>query len=1307
MSFTHLRTASGYSLRYGASHIEDLAERAAERGLDALALSDRDSLAGAVRHAKACARAGVRPLFGADLAVPAVPVPVYRTGYGTDSERDGQRDERHDGHRDGRPGGQRDGWPDGHSGRIGRIGHNGRGGPGAARVGGTGRARTPAKGGPFVVEAPQRATVLARSAAGWARLCHLVSAAAADGITWGDLEHAAVGEELFVLLGADSEIGQALARGRPDRAVRLLEPWRELFGEALRLEVVCHDRPGTGPGSLRLAARLLGFAAEQQVTAVLTNAVRYADPGQGEIADILDSARLLVPVDARDAVLLDGGERWLKDAGSMERIAERVAEAAGRSTGEARRLLAATEETAAACVVDPAEAFGLGRLHLPEPHLIGATQETADRELAARCAGAMMHRGYHRDPKRWDRLESELRIIAGRGLAGYFLTMAEIVEVTRGLGVRVTARGSGVGSLVVHLLDMSPVDPVAHNLVMERFLSSYRTAMPDIDLDVESARRVEVYQAVLKRFGTERVATLAVYETYRARGAIEAVARARGIEPEEARRLAKSFPQIRAEDVRASLRELPELKGIAGEDHGRLWTLVEALDGLPHGMAMHPCGLLISDAGLLDRTPVVPTTVDGISMAQFDKEDVEDTGHIKADLIGVRMQSALAHAVAEIERATGERLDIDDPAQVPLDDAATYRLIQSAQTMGCFQIESPGQRDLVRRLKPESIDDITLDISLFRPGPVAANMIDPLISVRDGRTPVRYPHRDLEPILAETGGQVVFHEQVIRIIERMTGCDLGQADEARRALSDRDRQGRLRAWFADQARRRGYTAAVVREVWAVLEGFGAYGFCKGHGAAFARPTYQSAWLKQHRDAAFYAGLLTHDPGMYHKRVFVADARRRGVPMLLPDVNRSHSDSRIELVSGRWGVRIGFAHVRGISEAETGRITVGQPYVSLQDFWQRARPSRPTADRLARVGALDCLSAGPGAGSGSHAGSGPGSGSGTHAGSGAGRRDLLLEIAELHRQGRASLDSGQLPLGGGDGDGGDGVGKGGGGWGGLDDGPGGGGATSGTGRGTGHGGSRGDDDRADNRRGDNRADNRRGDGRADNRRGDGRGDDDNRGDDSGRESVTGLPAMDAWDQLAAELDVLDMDVTRHLLDDHLALLTDIGATPAARLDRLPNGATVLVAGVKTATQTPPIRGGRRVIFATLDDPTGLSDLAFFEDSHDRCASTVFHSALLLVRGTVSRPRNRPRSLSVTGLAAWDLAELIDLYRDGGASAVADRLTRPDPAGRGASRKGRTLTEPTGYVMNAWADLRPPGVPLVGGRTLHHASRGSAG
>ncbi|MEU3067859.1 DNA polymerase III subunit alpha [Streptomyces sp. NPDC006906] len=1166
MSFTHLHAASGYSLRYGASHPSALAERAAERGLDALALTDRDSLAGVVRFAKACAEAGIRPLFGVDLAVPGVPA----------------------------------------SGPVPPE-----------------RQRTaPARGGAFVTESPQRAVFLARTERGWGELCRLVTSASDQGVTWDDLS--CPDDELFVLLGADSEVGRALASGRPDRAATLLGPWRTRFGRSLRIATSWHGRPGTGPGSLRLAARMLGFATEQQVTPVLTNAVRYADPDRGEVADILDSARLLVPIDARDASRLDSGERWLKDTGEMERIAGRIAEAAGGRSGDARRLLAATEETAEACTVDPGGAFGLGRLNLPEPELVGASAESVDRALADRCAAGMLGRGYHREGERWDRLEDELRIIAGHGFAGYFLTVAEVAAQARRLGVRVAARGSGVGSLVTHLLEISPVDPVAHGLVMERFLSEHRSSLPDIDLDVESARRLEVYQAVRERFGGDRVATLAVYKTYRARGAIEVVARARGMAPDRAARLGKAFPHIRAKDVRAALAELPELREVAAEDHGRLWELVEALDELPFEAAMHPCGLLVSDAALVRRTPLAPTTVDNIAMSRFDKEDIEDTGHPKIDVIGVRMQSALAHAAAEIERVTGERLDLDDPAQVPPDDPATYDLISSGDTLGTFQLESPGQRELVRNLRPRSFGDLALDISLFRPGPVAANMVDPLIKARDSGSGTRYAHRDLRTILAETEGQVVYHEQVIAIMVQLTGCDRGTADEARRALSVPERQGRVRAWFADRARGRGYSVQVVRDVWKTLENFGSFGFAKAHAAAFAQPAYQSSWLKAHRMAALLAGLLTHDPGMYHKRVLAADARRHGVPLLLPDVNHSQAAHIIELVSGKWGVRIGLAQVRGITEAESGRIVAGQPYTSAEDFWQRARPSRPLAERLARVGALSAFGS---------------------------RRELLLKVAELHRAGRGAGGSaaGQLPM-----------------------------AEAGSARDTGspESGPAAEGDSAD-------------------------------------DAATGLPAMDASEQLAAELDVLGMDISHHLLDEHRSLLADIGATPAAGLAGLRHGATVLVAGVKVATQTPPIRSGKRVIFATLDDPTGLSDLAFFEDSHGRCAHTVFHSSLLLVRGTLAR--RPPRAFSITGTAAWDLAELIDLYREGGPAAVADRLTRADSTPR-RSAPHRTLAQSNGFALHPWADLQPPGAPAsaglpaldaLDGRSFHHASPGSAG
>ncbi|MFF9284244.1 DNA polymerase III subunit alpha [Streptomyces griseosporeus] len=1141
--FTHLHTVSGFSLRYGASHPERLAERASERGMDALALTDRDSVAGAVRFAKACARVGVRPLFGAGLAVAeAEAVP-------------------------------------------------------------SARRRGPVRGGAFVDESAPRVTFLARDGArGWGALCRIVSAAHAGGapsprLTWED-NH---GDGLVVLLGPDSEVGRALAAGRPDRAAKLLARWREVYGDALRLEAVWHGREGTGPGSLRLAARTVGFAAEQGVRPVLSNAVRYADPGAGPVADVLDAARRLVPIDPRRG--LDSGEAWLKGPDAMLAVAERVVEAAGFRREAALRLLEQTQATAAECLVDPEDDLGMGTVHFPEPHLVGAGRRTAQRTLASRAAAGMVLKGYAGRRDYWERMHHELDIIAHHGFASYFLTVAQVVDDVRAMGVRVAARGSGAGSLVNHLLGIAHADPVEHRLLMERFLSKERVVLPDIDIDVESARRLEVYRAIFDRFGAERVATVAMPETYRVRHAIRDVGAALSMDPAEIDRIAKSFPHIRARDARAALDELPELRQLAAdrEKYGRLWELVEALDALPRGVAMHPCGVLLSDASLLRRTPVMPTSGEGFPMAQFDKDDVEDLGLLKLDVLGVRMQSAMAHAVAEVERATGERIDLD---AVPEGDPATYGLIRSTETLGCFQIESPGQRDLVGRLQPADFHDLVVDISLFRPGPVAADMVRPFIEARHGRAPVRYPHPDLEGPLKETYGVVVFHEQIIDIVDIMTGCGRGEADRVRRGLSDAESQARIRIWFAQRAAANGYDAETIRRTWEIVEAFGSYGFCKAHAVAFAVPTYQSAWLKAHHPAAFYAGLLTHDPGMYPKRLLLADARRRGVPVLPLDVNKSGVAHRIELVSekgGVWGLRLALSDVHNISEAEAARIAEGQPYASLLDFWERARPSRPLAGRLAQVGALDAF--------------------------GANRRDLQLHLTELHR-GARSGGGGQLPLAGGR-----------------------------------------------------------------------------------RTAPAGLPDLSPAERLSAELGVLSMDASRNLMDDHREFLRELGVVSARRLREARHGETVLVAGAKAATQTPPIRSGKRVIFSTLDDGTGLVDLAFFDDSHDACAHTVFHSWLLLVRGVVQR--RGPRSLSVVGSAAWNLAELVELRAEGGLEEVAARLAeRPvpqepaeDPAG------GRRIRMPTGYELHPWADLRPAGQEASQGpstvRKLWHQSPGSAG
>ena len=833
----------------------------------------------------------------------------------------------------------------------------------------------------------------------------------------------------------------------------------------------------------------------------------------------------------------------------------------------------------------------------------------------------------------------------------------------RELDIRSAARGSGAGSIVNYLLGISGIDPIRHGLLMERFLSPLRRSLPDIDIDVESARRLEVYDAILDRYGQERCATVSMMDTYKVRHAIRDVGAALGMPVGEIDAIAKAFPHIRARDARMALRDLPELRatGLAREAAAGEWgtfdmffRLVESLDGLPRHIAMHPCGVLLSDTTLLDRTPVEQSFL-GYPMSQFDKEDVEDLGLLKLDVLGIRMQSSMAHAVKEIERVEGRQIDLDDEVQVPFDDGRTYDMISAAKTLGVFQIESPGQRELVGKSGIEDFSDIITDISLFRPGPVKSDMITPYLEAKNGWKLPGYLHDDLRPILGGTRGVVVFHEQVIEIISQFTGCTYAEGDEWRRALGDTDGMAETKAWFYPRALGQGYALPVVERIWKVVEAFASFGFCKAHAAAFALPTYQSAWLKAHYPAHFISGVLTHDPGMYPKRLILDDARQLGIAVLGLDVNASEAAYVVEKLppvqmppdTPPWtglgyGIRIALEEVRGINDGEIRRIVTardGAPYASLTDFWQRAQVSRPVVERLVQAGAFDSVY-----------------GIGTTAGTGrrhrVTRRDLLLEVGDLDRLQRASSR----------------VSK---------------------GRARGLPRSR----PASAESGDASVQLALDLGESD------------------RQQVSGLPEMTDTDRVRAELDILGLDASRHVVDFHAPFLDRLGITRSVDLLKARSRSELLVAGVKVATQTPPIRTGRRVIFLTLDDATGPVDATFFEDVQGPYAATVFGSWLLVVRGELRRTGRRGVSLRATG--AWDLGALHDLWQTGGMDAVHAEIDRvPLGFSEGAQGPSRVMVHTSGFRMSPYADIRPAGdtTGVVTGqvaRKLWHRSPGSAG
>ncbi|RJK96832.1 DNA polymerase III subunit alpha [Vallicoccus soli] len=1393
--FVHLHVASGYSLRYGASLPHVLVGRAADLGQDALALTDRDGTYGAVKFVKACQAAGVRPILGVDLAVEP-------------------------------------------TGLLQGVHPALRGAAGAAAA-----RRTPARGGASVDPRHPRVTLLATSGPGWAALCRLVSATHLRGergrpVSTLDLvaEHVDLAGEggLVVLLGPQSEPARALAARRPDLARAVLRRWREATGPGdLQLEVVSHR----GDGDTVRAARVLGLAREEGLGAVLSNAVRYADRSDAPTADVLDAARRLVALDVRH-VDRRTAEGYLKGGKEMALVADEVARAAGLDgsgpSGGAAQLLAGTRRLAERCAVDPRRDLGIGEVRFPELDVVsGAVLEDgrrvpADVLLRRRCEEAVPTRypgasdGQRRAVQ--GRLDDELEVVRRLGYPSYFLTVADVVDLIKGMGVRCAARGSGAGSLVNYLLGVSGVDPLAHGLLMERFLSPLRAQLPDIDVDVESARRTEIYERILERYGGDRCTCVSMMDTYRVRHAIRDVGAALGLPPGEVDALAKAFPHIRARDARLALAELPELRasGIGAARLDLLFRLVERLDGLPRHVALHPCGVLLSDTTLLDRTPVEASWM-GFPMSQFDKDDVEDLGLLKLDVLGVRMQSAMAHAAAEVARVDGVEVDLD---AVPLDDPATYRLIQSTRTLGCFQIESPGQRELVGKFAPETFGDLITDISLFRPGPVKSDMVTPFLMARQGWRDAEYLHEDLRPALEETCGVVVFHEQVLRIVEALTGCTLAEADEARRALGSPETQPEVEAWFRPLARDRGYDRAVVDRVWEVLKAFASFGFCKAHAAAFALPTYQSAWLKAHHTAAFLAGVLTHDPGMYPKRLILDDARQFGIAVLGLDVNRSGAGYHVERVApydepppvvlGRaprqapepglpdaraHGIRLGLSDVKGISEAEVARILAGRPYGSLADFWHRTGTSRPVVERLVVAGAFDGLyGIGTSLGAGLALPAGTGGGDGQGGGSGNGdddvllamppaparrrrgqvtRRDLLLQVAELDRWSRATARAargasrrrGRGAPGGGAAAGSGAASAGGAPGAGAPGAPGAAGA--------------GPDPAAD------AAAARAGalaraavDAELVTTRERGRpGADAHRlaarqsrapravepepvqlalelGDAPDEAQPSGLPEMSGADRVRAELEVLGLDVSRHVVDFYRPFLDELGTTRAPEMRHRRSGSDLLVAGVKVATQTPPIRSGRRVVFVTLDDATGPVDATFFEDAQGPYAATVFHSWLLVVRGVLRR--TGPRGVSMRATGCWELPALFAAWQEGGmeavmglthglrapvsgvteqavAGAAESRASRPvmarppvggsaevyeprefggdDPAGAPQRRAGgmgpalggrRVLVHASGFRQSPYADVKPAGGDSKSApRKLWHSSPGSSG
>ncbi len=1058
--FVHLHVHSEFSFLDSTCRIEQLAARVAELSMPAAAVTDHDGVYGAVRFYQAARRAGIKPILGMELTT----------------------------------------------------------------------------------EGGHHLTLLASSRAGYANLCRMAAAAHLRGLNESAGPRPAGGVMLpqarpqprcrFATIARCSqgvialsgcrlgEVSSALDRGDVEGARRAVRRLRAIFGrERLFLEL-CREEPGEGE-RLRLA-RLAALAQEMGIPVVATGNVHYLTPEQARVQDVLVCIQTLTRRDEWHPRRRRGAERYLRSPAAMAQEFANQPEAVAKAA-----------RIAEMCDID----LGLGRLHFPHFRMRAHRPEgapawwpapgqrvegkEAERLLKWLCREGVRRRfgeaaAAARSGAVWQRLRHELAIIRGLGLCEYFLVVWDLVQEARARGIRCSGRGSAADSLVSYLLGITQVDPLAARLLFERFLNPERRGMPDVDLDFDSRRRDEMLAYVVERYGVEHTAMVATINTYHARSAVREVGKAIGVPEEVVDRVSRSLPHLPAERIREAIATLPELRG-SGFDAAALEELLElceAIGGLPRHLSVHLGGVVVSREPITNSTPL-EVSAKGAIVCQFDKDDVEALGLVKLDMLGLRMLAAIEETLHLLRETRGLALDLD---QIPLDDPTTFALLRAARTVGVFQLESPGMRGLLSRLQPTRFEDIVANISLFRPGPMQADMIGPYLARRHGEEPVRYLHPALRPALEDTYGVILYQEQVLEVASALAGFTLGQADSLRRAMThDRspEEMMKLREGFLEGCRRRGVARRVAEEAFRQLSAFAAYGFCKAHAASFAILAYQTAYLKAHYPAEFLAAMLSNQPmGFYPPEVLLNEAKHCGIEIRGVDIN--HSRDRYWVEEG--AIRVGLMQVAGLSAAGLGAIMrarrEGGPFRSLRDLCARTGLPRPMVEHLIRAGALDRL--------------------------GRSRRALLWELGELsatgaRRQDRRQEVNGQLAL----------LGE------------------------------------------------------------------------SAQAPPPPLPAPTEREEVGEELAMTGVSVKRHPLHFARARLRELGVVTRRELDGLPEGARVRVAGIVIARQRPPTRSGRTVIFVTLEDETGLTEVTVFERVYERWGKVIFSHSALVVEGTLQR------------------------------------------------------------------------------------------
>jgi error-prone DNA polymerase len=855
--YAELHCTSNFSFLQSGSHPEELVQAARSLGYEAIAITDRSTLAGIVRAHGASKQAGIRLIVGCHLE--------------------------------------------------------------------------PCDAAPLVV--------WVRDRTGYANLCRLLTrgyARAAEEEGEGTAGRCALTFDDIAAHSGGLLAGVAMA-ALADPAEHLAH-WRSVFDDRLwALAEVALE--GDDDDRLREFARVARLAG---VPVAAAGDVRYHERARLALADVLTAVRLRSTVDAIRGELLTNGERHLQE---RRRIAERFAPLRG--------AVERTVEIAARCT------FSLDELRYEYPEACVPAGCTAREHLAHLAWKGATRRYPDGVPEKVRELVAhELTLVAELGYEAYFLTVFDIVRFARRRGILCQGRGSAANSAVCYCLGITSVDPARMNVLFERFVSRERREAPDIDIDFEHDRREEVLQYIYATYGRMRAAMTAEVISYRLRSAVRDVAKALGFSLDRVDRIAEAL------DVGDGVEDLPTSLAEAGLDPEsaactRLATLVGQLVGFPRHLGQHVGGMVMTRGDLCDLVPIQPATMDGRTIVQWDKNDLDELGILKVDCLALGMLSAIHRAFDLVAGAGGQRLTL---ATVPAEDPAVYEMISRADTVGVFQIESRAQMSMLPRLKPACFYDLVIEVAIVRPGPIQGDMVHPYLRRRAGEETITYPNDAIREVLEKTLGVPLFQEQAMRLAVVAAGFTPGEADQLRRAMGAWRRPGLIeefRLKLIDGMLARGLSQQFAEQVFGQIRGFGEYGFPESHAASFALLVYVSAWLKHHHPAAFTAALLGSQPmGFYAPAQLVRDAKAHGVKVLPVDVNSSHWHATLEPRAGKQpAIRLGLEQVHGLGEAAGSRIEAARrdgPFRLPRDLARRAALDRAALLNLARAGALASL-----------------------------------------------------------------------------------------------------------------------------------------------------------------------------------------------------------------------------------------------------------------------------------------------------------------------------------------------------------------